>query len=110
MKAIRSNTTTIYAAVVVTAAISLNFRKENNIDEIAIFGDIQKDGRKVGRVSFNKANNDFSTCFEKFAEVTPEEIAAVYAKVPFCLQEMLVDVPETIPEQQQVPNPEPKTV
>ena len=97
MKAIRTNATTIYEAVQTSSMVNLNFRKENNVDEIVIFGDILKNGKTVGRISFNKSNNHLSTYIEKYSELTKEEISSIYSQVPNCIQEALIDIPETIP-------------
>ena len=89
MKTLRSNTTTQYEPHKVTEAVNLHFRKEENGNNVTVYGYIMKNGNEIGVISYDQVRNSLSTTIKQYADMTMEEVKAVYAAAPDCIDEIL---------------------
>lgn len=85
------NSTTNYAPEKVTEAVEIHFTKVVSGGNTTISGTIKKGSADSGSVSYETNGNYLITQLKPYDGLTAEEVTAVYAAVPGCIDEMLND-------------------
>ncbi len=89
MKKKSSNSSVSYDPVVLSENASINFTRVSNTNGTTVYGKIVKDGAEVGNVAYDSRGGYMNTSLKPFAALTQEEVSAVYATVPGCINEIL---------------------
>ena len=91
MKKKTEKTSVSYDPVVISETTNVQFTKSVKSTGTTIYGKILKDGAEVGQVSYEESGGYLITNIKPFSSLTKEEVAALYAEVPACVDEMLND-------------------
>lgn len=91
MKKKTEKTSVSYDPVVISETTNVQFTKSVKSTGTAIYGKILKDGAEVGQVAYEESGGYLITTIKPFSSLTKEEVAALYAEVPACVDEMLND-------------------
>lgn len=91
MKKKTEKTSVSYDPVVISETTNVQFTKSVKSTGTAIYGKILKDGAEVGQVAYEESGGYLITTIKPFSSLTKEEVAALYAEVPACIDEMLND-------------------
>ena len=91
MKKKTERTSVSYDPVTLSDAASVQFTKTVKGTGTTIYGKIIKEDTEVGQVSYDESGGYLITTVKPFSCLTKEEVAALYAEVPTCIDEMLND-------------------
>ena len=91
MKKKTERTSVSYDPVTLSETASVQFTKTVKGTGTSIYGKIIKEGTEVGQVSYDESGGYLITTIKPFSSLTKDEVAALYAEVPTCIDEMLND-------------------
>ena len=91
MKKKTERTSVSYDPVTLSDAASVQLTKTVKGTGTTIYGKIIKEDTEVCQVSYDESGGYLITTVKPFSSLTKEEVAALYAEVPTCIDEMLND-------------------
>ncbi len=89
MKKTNENSTVSYEPVQVCDNVAIRFTKSVSGGNLNLYGKIMKGETEVGTVTYDSRNNVLITSVKPFDALDKAELAAVYAAIPECINEML---------------------
>lgn len=89
MKTKTERSTLSYEPESITKEVTIEFNRTVRADNVLVGGEVKKNGESVGRVDYNKSNDNLMVYLKPASRLTEAETSALFKKVPDCLKEIL---------------------